>query len=81
VRTKKGIITLTKHTQPLDRPGQAGDVGVYGKRGVYVPDGMTAAEIMIGASAIEKKFGIEHYEARSIVRDVIAAIKTLRGDS
>lgn len=47
----------------------------YGDRGVFVPDGMTAAEIMLGAAAIESRFGLDHYEARSIVRVVLAALR------
>lgn len=55
----------------------------YGLRGVYVPRGMTADEIMIGAEVLERAFDVEPYTSRSMVRAVLAAIRsgTTRGES
>jgi hypothetical protein len=36
---------------------------------------MTAAEIMIGARVLIERWDVEHYEARSIVRDVLKALR------
>ena len=47
----------------------------YGGRGVFVPHGMTAAEIMIGASVLTERWEIQHYDARIMVRDVLEAIR------
>ena len=53
----------------------AGTREAYGGRGVFVPHGMTAAEIMIGARVLTERWEIQHYEARSMVRDVLEAIR------
>ena len=63
-----------------DRPasGRASEeIDAYGGRGVWVPPGLTAREIMAGAAVLESKFGIEHYEARSMVRWVLQAIRDM----
>jgi hypothetical protein len=59
----------------LDRLEIGGESDAYEGRGVWVPDGMTAAEIMEGARVLEDKFGVEHYTARSMVRNVLEAIR------
>ena len=74
------IITLTteKNGQKTgsDRPGApAGHVESFRQRGVWVPDGMTAEEIMVGAAVLEEKYEVEHYTARSMVRLVLEAIR------
>jgi hypothetical protein len=61
--------------QAGDSPLQGGSVESYGDRGLWVPDGMTAHEIMVGAEVLERHFGVEHYEARSMVRRVLDAIR------
>jgi hypothetical protein len=47
----------------------------FGLRGVWVPAGMTAREIIEGARVLSEQFGVEHYEARSMVRTVLEAIR------
>ena len=42
---------------------------------MWVPDGMTATEIMIGARAVSRAFDIDDFQARSIVRVVLEAIR------
>ena len=54
---------------------ETGRIEAYGERGVWVPDGMTAAEIMIGAKAVSRAFDIDDFQARSIVRVVLEAIR------
>lgn len=64
--------------QATDRPDAgAGHAESFGQRGVWVPPGLTAREIMVGAAVLESKFGIEHYEARSMVRWVLQAIRDM----
>ncbi len=53
------------------------EIETYEGRGVWVPPGMTAHEIMIGAAVLVEKFGVEHYEARSMVRWVLEAIRNM----
>jgi hypothetical protein len=53
-----------------------GKIDGYGGRGVFVPPGMTAAEIMIGARVLTERWDVQHYEARSMVRDVLEAIRS-----
>lgn len=50
-------------------------VQAHGQRGVWTPAGMTAAEIMHGAAVLERKWKIDHYQARSMVRAVLRAIR------
>lgn len=50
----------------------------YGDRGVYVPDGMSALEIMEGAAALEREYEVAPYTARSMVRSVLRAIKAAK---
>src|SRR6185436_13939211 len=74
-------ITLTKaYELGKCQDRQAGDMSgclaSYEGRGLWVPPGMTAQEIMIGAAALER-FGVEHYEARSMVREVLSAIRDI----
>lgn len=59
----------------MRKQAQDGSYGSYGGHGVWVPLGMTAAEIMIGASVLSERFEVEHYEARSMVRAVLSAIR------
>jgi hypothetical protein len=40
-----------------------------------VLSGMTAAEIMIGVRVSTERWDIQYYEARSMVRDVLEAIR------
>jgi hypothetical protein len=57
------------------RPSSEGAVKAFGSRGVWVPKGMAAAEIMAGAAALQKRFKVDHYEARSMARAVLEAAR------
>lgn len=48
----------------------------YGDRGVFVPNGMTAAEIMVGAAVLTERWDIQHYDACSMVISVLEAIRS-----
>ena len=59
-----------------DRPAHvASELSTYGERGVWAPSGLTAEEIMVGTEVLERRFSIEHYEARSMVRAVLTALR------
>ncbi len=47
------------------------EIGTHGGRGVYVPAGMTAAEIMELAELLDSQFGIEPYTSRQIARAIL----------
>lgn len=47
----------------------------YAGRGVYVPEGMNAAEIMAGARVLESRFDVPPFLSRSMVREVLAALR------
>lgn len=64
--------------EPQEAMGKAGSCQSYGERGVWVPEGMTAAEIMVGAAALEQHFGVAPFESRSMVRAVLSAIRSIR---
>ena len=57
-----------------------GRIEVYGGHGVWVPDGMTAAEIIIGGDAIAAHHDIDKFTARRIVMTALEAIR-LQGSS
>ena len=57
------------------RPETDAELQVYGSRGLWVPKGMTAGDIMIGTEVLEQRFGVEHYTARSMVRAVLEALR------
>lgn len=57
-----------------DSARQAGKIEAYGNRGVWVPNGMTAHEIMTGAAILEREFDIPPYESRDMVRAVLSAL-------
>ena len=59
---------------PEDRQADA-TLQSYGDRGVYVPEGMTAAEIMEAARVLERDFEVEPFTSRAMVRAVLAAIR------
>jgi hypothetical protein len=52
-----------------------GRVKSCGDRGVYVPDGMTATEIIEGAHALVRDFELDTYTARNMVRTVLLAVR------
>ena len=58
-----------------------GTIEAVGERGVWVPPGMTANEIMRGAEVLETMFEVEHYQARSMVREVLAAVRATPCDN
>jgi hypothetical protein len=57
-----------------DSSRQAGKIEAYGDRGVWVPNGMTARAIMVGAAVLEREFDVPPYESRDMVRSVLSAI-------
>jgi len=57
--------------------GQGGSTQSVGERGVWVPEGLTGDEIMAGAQALTRLFAVEHYEARSMARAVLTAVRRL----
>ncbi len=59
----------------VSEPGQGGTIQKYGERGVWVPDGMTVDEIMIGADALIKGYDANEFEARNMVIAVLGAIR------
>lgn len=67
----------------IGKPGQAGDpipsnggsVEVYGGRGIWVPEGMTAAEIVLGGRAVEDRYDLDKFTARSIVMTVLETVR------
>lgn len=67
----------------LDRNGQAdaAETQVYEGRGVYVPDGMTAREIVEGARVLERSFGVPPYISRMMVREVLVAMRQAKDAS
>ena len=63
--------------------GQAGAIGSYKGRGVWVPPGLTAEEIGVGADALMRELGNflelrNRYEALQIARVVLEAVQKLR---
>lgn len=44
-------------------------------RGVFVPFGMSAEEIMLGAKALEDRFDVPPYLSRAMVREVLSAVQ------
>ena len=57
-----------------NKSGQAGTIEGYGKRGVWVPDGMSARDIMEGAHVLEDMFDVPPYESREMMRAILAVI-------
>jgi hypothetical protein len=67
--------------------GQAGETilplegGVYGEyegRGVWVTDGLTAAEIMEGAKVLQSEFEVAPYISRMMARAVLYAARAAK---
>jgi hypothetical protein len=58
-----------------------GEGQIYEGHGVWVPPGMTARDIMVGAAVLERDFEISHYTARSIVRAILRAIGPTRSEA
>lgn len=58
----------------------SGQVGAYKGRGVFVPHGLTAAEVMEGAAALEQyseDWDIPHYTARDMAAAVLLAARAV----
>lgn len=55
--------------------GESGTIQGFAGRGVFVPEGLTAEEIMAGAAVLERRFDIAPYISRVIVCDILLAIK------
>lgn len=60
-------------------PRQAGTIESYGERGVWVPEGMTARDIMEGARVLEREFEIAPYVSRAMAIAVLGAGKQTHG--
>jgi hypothetical protein len=56
-------------------PGFEGTIEGFEGRGVYVPPGMTAREVMVGARVLEKMYDVPPYESRSMTRAILRAIR------
>lgn len=54
---------------------QAGTIEGYEGRGVWVPEGMDARDIMEGAKALEMAWDIAPFISRAMVCDVLTAIQ------
>lgn len=78
VSTPNALPTAVKRMQCENNVVDIFPVGSFEGRGVYVPEGMSAAEIMIGAAALERKFDVAPYISREMVRAVLAAIAEAR---
>jgi hypothetical protein len=61
---------LSAPSEPLDD----GEPQIFEGHGVWVPKGMTAHEIMVGAQVLQDRFEISPYTARAMVRAVLSAI-------
>ena len=64
------------------RANRNGSIQSYGDRGVYVPNGMTAAEIVEGANVLQKELDRDwidmgHYRACEIVCEILRVIRPL----
>ena len=55
--------------------GQAGAIQEYNGRAVFVPHGMTAAEIMEAAGVLEREFEVEPYLSRHMAVAVLTAAR------
>jgi hypothetical protein len=64
-----------------DSSRQAGKIEAYGSRGVWVPDGMTAHEIMVGSAILEREFDVPPYSARAMMRAILPAIRSANTDA
>lgn len=54
-----------------------GTVQIHGARGVFVPDGMTAPEILEGAKVLEVDHDIAPYISQIMVIDILRATRKL----
>lgn len=64
-------------TDSADRPAT---IQGFEGRGVLVPRGLSARDIMVGARVLEREFEVVPYTSRSMVRAVLLAIASDRGD-
>lgn len=62
----------------VGKTGQAGEIQGFDGRGVFVPEGMEAWQIMAGARALERRHDVTPYISRCMVRDVLDAIRAER---
>jgi hypothetical protein len=53
---------------------QAGTCEVYDGRGVWVPHGLSASDIMKGARVLEEQFDVAPYVSRAMVCAVLEAL-------
>lgn len=61
-----------------DSPRQAGTIEGYEGRGVWVPEGMNAHDIMEGAKALQSQFEVAPYTACEMARVVLLAVDPAR---
>lgn len=64
--------------QPIDSARQAGSVETYEGRGVWVPDGLSARDIMVAAFVLEQNFDVAPYMSRDMAIQVLRAIQAER---
>lgn len=56
---------------------QASTIDVYKNRGVWVPEGMTAAEMMESSRVLEREFHIAPYTSGAMVIAVLQKVRSL----
>lgn len=61
-------------TDSLQKAGQAGTIETYQGRGVWVPEGLTARDIMEGAKVLERDYDIAPFTSREMVCQVLFAL-------
>lgn len=54
---------------------QAGTIEAYDGRGVWVPEGLTARDIMEGAKVLERDFDVAPFTSREMVCRVLSALQ------
>ncbi|MEW9838691.1 hypothetical protein, partial [Mesorhizobium marinum] len=54
---------------------KAGTIEGYEGRGVWVPEGLSARDIMEGAKVLERDYDVAPYTARDMVRTVLIALE------
>lgn len=62
-------------------PRQAGTIESYEGRGVWVPEGLTAREVMVGAAILEKELDAPPYSARVVASMLLEAVRQGAGET
>ena len=80
-KLRRGDVALREYpllSEPPQDSDRCNPIQTYGDRAVYVPKGMSAAEIVEGALVLEREFDIGHYTASVMVEKVLEAVNRLR---